>query len=156
VLAAEDDLQALWRQSFAAFTSSNEELEERFVRRGCVLRSRIYPDKLQRRRLYKTGLPPRSGAQLLSIYPELIRFLKTGKAYASWNHVQRFEYVAQAVNLISTIDRFSFPERLNRRVVNWKDVLAWWFDPVGRPHDPGPRRRAEWFSYVSTNFVYRF
>jgi hypothetical protein len=152
----EEQMQLLWKQSFAARTTASVDLEASFVRRGASLASTVYPDKEQRRRLYRTGLPPRAGNQLLDLVPRLREAMATGSEYASWPLDQQLEYVAGIVGIIGEIDRFRYAATINRRRVDWRDVLGWWFDPVNRPNDPGPQRRADWYSYVSQQFVYRF
>ena len=105
--------------------------------------------------MYRTGLPPRSANQLLDLYPRA-RANAPGSAYAFWPRSSRLDYVTKVVEIIGEVDRFRYPDKLNRRKIRWQDILEWWFDPINRPNDPGPDRRAEWFSYVSQQFVYRF
>jgi hypothetical protein len=82
--------------------------------------------------------------------------MRSGVDYAFWPRDRRFDYVADVVGVIGDIDRFRYSDRINRRQVAWRDILAWWFDPINRPNDPGPQHRAEWFKYVSQQFIYRF
>lgn len=154
--ATEQQMQILWGQSFAAVTAAPADLRENFIHRGAALSSTVYTDRIQRRQLYRTGLPPRSGNQLLGVFTRLREVMRSGVEYAIWPRDRRFDYVANVVGIIGEIDRFRYSNRINRRQVAWRDILAWWFDPINRPHDPGPRRRAEWFKYVSQQFIYRF
>lgn len=68
----EDKLQKIWQRSFAHYASREQErLENLFIRRGKALKTEIYRDISQRRRLYRTSLPPRDGNQLLTLYPQI-------------------------------------------------------------------------------------
>lgn len=59
-VSPEDDLQAVWRRSFAAVAGAQAVQQEAFLRRGLALRTSVYPDRHERNRVYRTGLPPRS------------------------------------------------------------------------------------------------
>ena len=56
----EEQLQNIWQRSFTHYASREQErLENLFIRRGRALKTEIYKDLSQRRRLYRTSLPPR-------------------------------------------------------------------------------------------------
>src|SRR5262249_2065201 len=66
---AEDELQSFWRCSFAAVAGAVESHQETFLRRGRAVRTTIYPEAAERRRIYRTGLPPVSAYQMLDALP---------------------------------------------------------------------------------------
>jgi hypothetical protein len=156
LLSVEDSLKKLWQHSFAAQVSSRTELRDLFVHRGKAIGVTVYADKRQRRSLYRTGLPPRSGAELLDIYPAIRTAAASGVDYARWDADRRLDYVTAIVGLVGHIKRFEYAPKASKQKVAWQHVLAWWLDPVNRPYDPGPNRRANWFKYVSHHFYYLF
>lgn len=155
-VSAEDHLQRLWRHSFAAQVGASAEQMDTFLRRGKAVPATIYPDRGRRRSLYSTGLPPRSGAALLNLLPDLATATVGGEGYAAWDKSKRLEYVTKIVELVGRIDRFTYAAKAGRRIVLWQNVLAWWLDPVLRPHDPGPDHRADWYKFADNNFRYLF
>lgn len=146
--------------------SKDEELEEMFVRRGKAIVD-VYPSREARRRLYYTSLPPRSGVQLLSLYPQIQDYLKSGEAYADWDRDQRFEYIQGAVELVGEVPRFA-PESKVPEGAGWQEVLHWWLDPgwgldsnelvlSSQPYKrPSPEKVPQWYHYVHQSFIYRF
>lgn len=153
----EDRLRQIWQRSYAHFATSEEKkLDEIFIHRGRALKSTIYPEVAQRRRLYRTSLPPRSGNELLKVYPTVIEHLKSGEEYAIWTKDKRYEYIQTVVGLIGSLPKFELSKKAGRKIVAWQDVLRWWLDPAS---DIAPQTTSEisdWYDYVSQNFGYRF
>jgi hypothetical protein len=154
--ATEQQLQDLWQSSFAAIAQARQGQQEEFLRRGVAIRSTIYPESAERRRLYRTGLPPCSAYQLLGLYPTVREALLEGAPYASWTRSQKLAYIDRIVGLIGSIDRFRYQEKQNRRRIDWHHVLAWWLAPADASNAPGQQQRAAWFEYANRNFGYRF
>ncbi len=157
----EEKLKQVWQHSYAHCASAKEtELSEVFLRRGKTLKSRIYPDRLQRRRLYRTSLPPRSGNQVINLYPAARQLLVTGREYGQWDKSTQFEYVRKVVELIQTLPRFglapAFTKKAKKLNSNWALILHWWLDPKGAPEKPEPSEVTEWHDFISQNFYYRF
>jgi len=152
----EEELTKMWRSSFAAHVASLPQLEDIFLRRGAAIGTSVYADHSRRSNLYRTGLPPRSGAQLLDIYDELREAALPGADFARWSRPQQFEYVKTIVGLVGQIKRFELGPKASSQKVKWQQVLAWWMDPAIKPYDPGPNRRADWFKYVNHHFYYLF
>lgn len=153
---AEQQLQELWQSSFAAIAQVRVGQQEEFLRRGVALRSTIYPESAERRRLYRTGLPPCSAYQLLALYPTIREALRLGTAYASWTHAEKLVYIDRIVGHVGSIDRFRYQLRQNKRAFDWHRVLTWWLAPAHATHAPTSRQRASWFEYANKNFGYRF
>jgi hypothetical protein len=152
----EDQLRSIWHSSFAAIAEPIEAEQDAFLRRGAALPQSIYPERSERRRLYRTGLPPCSAYQLLDAYPTIREALLAGDEYAAWPAAEKLAFVDGIVGLIGSVDRFRYEQRANRVAMNWHNVLAWWLAPAIAALAPNPRQRANWYSYVSRNFTYRF
>ena len=153
----ESELRRIWSRCYARYAAEEQaSLERIFLRRGAALVDRIYPTSEERRRLYRTSLPPRSGARLLSVYPTLRSHLETGTDYSRWDIEHRYAFVESAVGLLSAVARFKPGDTVGRREVDWRDILRWWLDPTHAPRIPSPRQRSEWHKYVRQYFQYRF
>jgi DEAD/DEAH box helicase len=152
----EERLGEIWRRCYAHYASEREAiLGQWFLRRGQALTTRIYPDAAQRRRLYRSGLPPRLGDQLMQLYPNVRAHLLTGEDYAVWDSDRRFAFISALVELLASHPRFAIAAKTPGKSP-WKDILRWWVDPRGPVSTPSPTRVSEWYDYVSTNFNYRF
>lgn len=152
----EAKLSEIWRRSYAHYASKQEAmLGSWFLRRGRALRERIYPDPAERRRLYRSGLPPRLGDQLARLYPKVREHLQTGTDYASRDAGGRFVFIRELVDLLRTHPRFAPLPKTPRRPT-WEDALRWWLDPDGPVGAPGATKVSEWYDYVATSFGYRF
>jgi hypothetical protein len=153
----EDRLQQLWQRSFAVYTGVTQPiLEQTFLRRGKAIRDVIYTDPVERRNLYRTCLPPRSGSQLLASYPAICRTLQGGQDYPAWDSEMKLRFITRLLEQVGTIDRFQFAAKVGRRTVDWKDILKWWLTPASATVRPEAKRVSEWHDYVYKNFVYRF
>jgi len=151
----EEKLTAIWRRCYAHFASSAErELGMFFTTRGNALVTRIFPEQGRRRRLYRTGLPPREGEQLLTLFPELRNHLATGVDYARWGEDERFEYIRVLVALLTRHPRFAVCN-LERPTVPWSAPLRWWLNPRRAQIRPKPQQISRWFDYISQAFLYR-
>jgi len=153
----EGRLKHVWQRSYAHFASHEEaQLAGYFVTRGRALSERIYPDSSQRRRLYRTSLPPRSGNALLNLYPTIQKHLMTGTKYADWTGSEQFEYMRATVEMLAGLRRFGLESKAGRSEVDWRDILHWWLDPLSAPSSPTSTKVSDWHDYVSQNFQYRF
>jgi hypothetical protein len=148
----EDNLRQLWQRSYARYAHEDQaRLENLFTQRGRALKEQIYRKATDRKKLYRTGLPPRSGSQLLKIYPAVIEHLKTGMDYTEWNENRRFDYITTIIQQLSVLPKFSLEEHKG----GWENVLRWWFDLFFRPISPSIDQISDWHDYVSKNFGYR-
>ncbi|WP_375467684.1 DEAD/DEAH box helicase [uncultured Nostoc sp.] len=151
----EEHLQKIWQRSFAHYASCEQErLENLFIKRGRALKIEIYKDLSQRRRLYRTSLPPRDGNQLLTLYPRLKEQLVVGRDYAIWTVEERFNYIQNIVSNLSSLSKFRLSD--SSRNVSWNEILRWWLDPTKATKKPKPTQISNWHSYISQNFGYRF
>ncbi|QLE40705.1 DEAD/DEAH box helicase [Nostoc sp. C052] len=151
----EEQLQKIWRRSFAYYASFEQErLENLFIKRGRALKTEIYSNYSQRRRLYRTSLPPRAGNELLTIYPRLKEQLALGGNYAIWTVEKRFNYIQNIVIILTSLSKFKLDDTSGN--VTWNEILGWWLDPNKAIKKPKPTQISRWHSYISQNFGYRF
>ena len=151
----EEQLQKIWQRSFAHYASCEQErLENLFIRRGRALKTEIYKDLSQRRRLYRTSLPPRDGNQLLTLYPRLKEQLAVGENYAIWTVEERFNYIQNIVSILTSLSKFKLDDTSEN--VTWNEILRWWLDPTKAIKKPKATQISKWHSYISQNFGYRF
>ncbi|MHC0067995.1 DEAD/DEAH box helicase [Nostoc sp. UIC 10890] len=151
----EEQLQKIWQRSFAHYASREQErLENLFIRRGRALKTEIYKDLSQRRRLYRTSLPPRDGNQLLTLYSRLKEQLAVGGDYAIWTVEERFNYIQNIVSILTSLSKFKLINPSGK--VTWNEILRWWLDPTKAIKKPKPTQISNWHSYISQNFGYRF
>lgn len=149
----EVQIRIVWHNSYAFYANQQQfELETIFVHRGKALKNSIYPEASQRRRLYKTSLPPRSGNQLLSIYPNVKQHLETGENYFNWSTAQRIYFIENLINYLGNVPNF----RPQEKKLNWRQVLHWWLDPSSAIVSPTETQISNWHAYISRNFNYKF
>lgn len=156
--AAEERITRFWRESFARYASAEErQLENVFLTRGRAL-PHIYPEDNQRRRFYRSSLPPRDAQALELVVPRLLEHLKTGEGYALWSEQERFAYLAGTVEIVNDVPRFKVREKVGRsRKATWRDALAWWLRiPDWDGPKPSITQVASWHSYLQNEVRYRF
>jgi hypothetical protein len=152
----EGKLIEIWRHCYAHYASLQESiLSTWFLQRGRALITRIYPDATQRRKLYRSGLPPRLGDQLIRLYPTIRDHLLTGSDYSARDSQGQFQFICTLVELLGTHPKFALSQRTPGNTP-WYDILRWWLDPDGPVGLPRPTQISEWYDYISTNFSYRF
>ncbi len=152
----EGQLRQIWQRSYAYYALQEESrLQEIFVLRGRAIKVNIYPSTRQRRRLYRTGLPPRSGNQLLELYPSFKIALKRGENYAIWNEKNRLNYIQVLVEQLTSLPKYKRDEKVGRSNINWQEVLQWWLNPTSLKKRNSINVSA-WYKYVSDNFIFRF
>jgi hypothetical protein len=156
----ESELRRLWQQTYAYYASQNQaQLQEFFVHRGKALKSTIYPVYAERKRLYKTSLPPRSGNQLLNLYRRIRDHLETGADYQSRQEDQRLAYIRDTIRLMAEVNTFSIDDLRGRgrgAPTSWEHILRWWLCHRRSPHQPKETQISDWHKFINSNFNYRF
>lgn len=154
----ETKLINIWQSSFARYVEIREEdLSRYFVQRGLSLRATIYPDYSIRNKLYRSGLPPKEGKQLIELYPKLKDHLVTGVDYSSWDTDARIDFISQVIEIISEISRFSLDKEpgSGKNKPSWQTILGWWLASTKCIKWPPANKIASWYSYVNRNFIYK-
>ena len=156
----EAELRRLWQQTYAYYASQYQaQLQEFFVHRGKALKSTIYPVYGERKRLYKTSLPPRSGNQLLSLYRTIRDHLETGEDYQSLQEEQKFAYIRDAIQLIGEVNTFSIDDLKGKgkgAATSWENILRWWLCHQRSPQQPRETQISDWHKFINSKFNYRF
>lgn len=151
----ESELRRLWQQTYAYYASQNQaELQELFVFRGKALKSTVYPSPSQRKRLYKTSLPPRSGNQLLEVYPRIRTHLESGENYLSFHEDEKFIYIQDVIHLIKEVNTFKGQDK--KRNTRWEVILRWWLCHERAPQKPKITQVYDWHQLIGQDFNYRF
>jgi DEAD/DEAH box helicase len=159
-------LQRIWQKSYASYALKTQAgFESVFLTRGRAIIHTVYADRSERRRLYRTCLPPRQGNQLLNLYPNVYKALLEGSQYVSLDLYGQLSFVIGIANLIGNIPTFRYDEKAKSQKVRIDDVLAWWLLPASKRNTvrrgdrrsvPQQHQVSHWVRYVSDNLVYRF
>ena len=155
----EGQLREIWQRTYAHFASSREEeLAAIFVKRGRAIQENVYTEREQRRKLYKTSMPPRSAQSLIQLYSRVRAMLGEGESYAMWPRIEKFEFIRSLVGLVGTHPRFTIRPTLRsgRNSPRWDEILQWWLDPEGCERRPNAAQVSDWYNFVSQSFDYRF
>jgi hypothetical protein len=153
----ETELAAIWRRTYAFAASRQEEqLRSIWLTRGRAIKAR-YPAPGLRRRIYRTSLPPRSATRLIELEEVLRSRLAAGAGYGGWSTEERFEFVRNIIELVSTVPSFQVSTKLGRRkeFQNWPQLLRWWLAKSTLAVQPKASDITAWFDFVSNNFIYR-
>lgn len=153
----EAELAAIWRRTYA-FASAQEEsrLAAIWLARGRVIKAQ-YPDTIQRRRIYKTSLSPRSATSLLDLVETVRVALQSGADYARWAPERRFSFIRDILALLSQVPSFRISTALGRRrnFEDWPKLLRWWLAKTTLSTQPQPNEIPGWYDFVAQNFIYR-
>jgi len=150
----EEQLIRIWRRTYARVLKGEEErLKQVFLVRGRSLRTNIYPDPNERRQLYRTSLPPNLGKRLIDQYPIVKQHLQSGFDYSTWNRSQQFWFIADTVNIISTLPKFEIKDPAN---ASWTDILLWWLAPDLANKNPTISKISQWHKFISQSIIYKF
>ncbi len=155
--AIEAELMRIWRQTYAFAASRDEDrLQRIWLDRGKAIKAR-YPDTVQRRRIYRTSLSPRSAVALMDHANAVKEKLLEGTAYAYWGVEQRFAFVRDLVAELSEVPSFRIAGRLGqqRNFADWPKLLRWWLAKNTLTAQPEPGEITSWYEFVAQNFIYR-
>jgi superfamily II DNA/RNA helicase len=153
----EAELTAIWRRSYAFAATHNEaRLLEMWLVRGRAIKT-LYPNSVQRRRIYKTSLSPRSATTLISLAGVVLTRFQDGAAYARWTSEERFTFVRDILAFLSQIQSFRIETTLgrNKNFQDWPKLLRWWLAKATLAVQPAPNEITDWYDFVSKNFIYR-
>lgn len=151
----ESALREIWDRTFAKIAANSvEKLERTFLKRGLAIPA-IYADRAERRRIYKTSLPPASARGLLARVGPISTHLKSGVTYATMSRDEQYLYVEQTIELIAAMPRFAPSKKVGNAKVDWKVVLRWWLDRSGATKEPKAETIGAWHEYANKNFTYK-
>lgn len=153
--AIEEFLQAIWRGTFSYYSSvQTQTIGDILVRRGSSIRTRVYPSRESRRRIYLGGLVPRETKVLLNILPRLEGLLRLSERYHAWTERDRIAFVLSLINEVASVPSFKIDQPPNNQSV--ENMLHWWLSPRTSPIRPNPTQISAWYAYGDKNFQYRF
>ena len=149
--AIEERLQLAWSHTYAKYADEqNAWLETVLAKRAKYLHDTIYPDRAERLKLYRAGLPPQRAKLFAERSGAIEAHLKTGGGYGRWNKTQQFEFVLRTAMLIDDSRTF----RLSSQRVDWQVLLRWWLNLPGA-EGPEPADLKVWQKAVADKFEYR-
>jgi len=152
----EEALRRVWNETFARYASVEEEcLGRAFIPRGRAV-ARRFQDSEERRRIYRTNLPPRTAQTLYAAAPGLIEHLRSGEAYWTWGSERRLAYIERAIELVSQVQPFAIAETVGGSTATWRDVLRWWLNRSAAARRPTVAQVGAWHDFIARSFTYRF
>jgi len=152
----EAELIRIWQHTYAYAAAEDEaRLSNFWLARGKAIKT-LYPDPDRRRQLYRTSLNPRSGEAMLESVDDIKAMLAAGADYAERTVDGKFAFIVEILGQLSQIPAFKIDTKLGRSTkFEWSDLLRWWLANDTLAKQPQPDKLALWFSFVSTNFIYR-
>lgn len=154
----EQILSDLWRKTFAyASTQKNSHIYERIMqRRGVAITENIIPEKENRHRIYRLGLPPQKAIRFQPFRIAIEQHLKDGSEYANWKYNKQYTYIKDALEIVADSNDFGFSSRSSQIPVSfWPHILAWWLC-VPNSEPPSPTNLKDWLEFCSSNFEFKF
>jgi hypothetical protein len=155
----EERLRGVWKSAYTHWiVGENEKFAGYFVRRGVGISQSIFVDSSERKRIYKTSLPPRRARVLFEKKNEILDHLRTGIDYLFWDSERKFKYIEGAIGLLRQVPDFQTKESLQigRGKIPWHVVLKWWLAPVLSEKKPSVGSISKWYSFISKEFLYKF
>lgn len=156
---AEAYLRDLWQRTFAQVAAAEEAwLERSFIKRGRAFVERLYPNALQRRRLYQYGFTPYIGRRFELVAPQLVAELFAAGEYGTWTAGQRFELFVRLGERIRAEPGIGFRVRPTpgdqQLLADWRGILGWWTQRPGSVAPSADRLRS-WQRFVGDNIEFR-
>jgi len=151
--------KTLWSRSFSRVAALQEErMEQIFVQRGVGIIRNVYPDPLERQRLFQYGFSPHVGRRFERIAPRISQILTSAKSYGLQNSSEQLAYFVELVKLLESDRGFGLRGRDTVRdhelLADWKEPLSWWLNVPSAPK-PSPENLRTWQRFVGENFEFR-
>jgi hypothetical protein len=155
----EEHLRNLWQCTFSRVASTVEAwLERSFIRRGRAFVERLYPNAVQRRRLYQYGFTPYIGRRFELVAPQLINELVAATDYGSSSPEARFQLFYRLGERVRAEPGVGFRVRATMGdqavLASWNGVLGWWLQRLGAVPPP-PDQLRNWQRFVTDNLEFR-
>ena len=124
--------------------------------RGRAIKT-IYPDRFQRRHIYRTSLSPRSATTLIDLARDIRARFQEGVGYARWSPEERFSFIRDILSLLSQVRPFRISTTLGQQknFQDWPKLLRWWLVKSTLDKQPRPNEITNWYEFVAHNFIYR-
>ncbi|URN93104.1 MAG: DEAD/DEAH box helicase [Candidatus Pristimantibacillus lignocellulolyticus] len=155
----EAKLQGIWRKSYAYFASVEREyLEKVFLKRGLSIQSNIYPNFVDRRKIYRTSLSPRFANELISLMPTIKMHLSNGVNYHGWDTDKRLGFILESASILFSLKKFHVKESVGsgKDPATMEEVLRWWLIPDQTVSKPKSTQLSQWVKYINSSFTYQF
>ena len=133
-------------------------LERSFIRRGRAFVERLYPNPLQRRRLYQYGFTLYIGRRVELVAPQLIVELRGASEYGVYDpegRVQVFLRLGERLRAEPGIE-FRIRDTVRDRgiLARWSGLLGWWLQRPGAAAPP-PEELRDWQRFVADNLEFK-
>ena len=152
----ESELSRIWSYTYAAAAAKSEnDLKMAWLIRGVAI-NQLYPNPVQRRKIYRTSLSPRSATVLMDIAEQIREILLTGHDYAQRSREEQLGFITKVLESLSEVPAFTIKPALKKNV-SWKLVLRWWLaaGTLQYKQMPRPDDCTKWFKFANDNFIYR-
>jgi len=151
----EAKLKQIWSNTYTRYVADNQdELERIFVKRGLTLQTNIYPDKQERRKLYRLGLNPAKGRAFLQTAIEIEKLLRNRDDYIKIKPIERLKFFTSIIETLLGAKAITFSSRFKGLNKQWEIILAWWLQAPDAK-TPGAGEVRDWLGFACENFEYR-
>ncbi|WP_210242332.1 DEAD/DEAH box helicase [Mesorhizobium sp. B2-6-4] len=156
---AEAILAEIWQRTFARVSSDLEAWMERaFIKRGRGVVENVYPDAVERRKLYSYGFTPQIGRRFDMVAGTLLELLEDADAYGNLPDNERIAIFMGLGREVAGDAGYGYLVRdtdTSRNLFdNWPNVLGWWMNAAGAAA-PEPDDLRAWQTFVADNFEFR-
>jgi hypothetical protein len=155
----EECLRNIWQRTFTIFAAEQEAwLEQAFIRRGTGVVQHLYPDAIERQRLYQYGFTPVIGRRFAPVANKIRSLLADAINYGTMDTASRIEIFEAMGTLLKRDKGFGFRVRTtisDQILLNeWNKILGWW---MNEPDTEGPdaENLRSWQRFVSDNLEFR-
>jgi flagellar biosynthesis GTPase FlhF len=155
----ENFLKTVWGKTYAYHSTNFENrLEKIYLQRGESLLRKIYPNKDERRRLYRTSLQPRFAYQLFEQYDDILNQLKKGFDYKDWVIDEKINYIADCIKELNKLNKFKVKDETGTgsSTSSWEEILSWWLSHGETSVKPSTKQISNWIKFIYDNFNYKF
>lgn len=152
----EQELTRIWHHTYA-YASGQEEarLANIWMTRGMAIKN-LYPDSEQRARIYRTSLAPNSALTLFKISEDVRLILQTGDVYVNFSVEEKLGFIVKVLEKLSLVPSFKIGNKSGKtRFDDWTLPLRWWLAKATLEEQPSPNKIANWYDFVSQNFIYK-
>lgn len=149
--ALEEQLGTLWRYTYTFAVDANEIYFDALVARA----RQIYrvSDQPDIRRIYRTGLRPRSAKVLFDLQDRVRGVLVRAHDFAFWSPDQRCEFFQDVAELLFQVPQVAKMPTIRKKIVDWRPILKWWLRVYEQPVPP--KQLGDWYRRANDLFAYQ-